>query len=57
MRTVIKGIIGHDLFTTSTYFKVVNPVLNPVYRESLKLINDDERYRKLLTYGRDNLSK
>lgn len=57
MRTVIKGIIGRDLFTTSTYFKVVNPVLNPVYRESLKLINDDERYRKLLTYGRDNLSK
>lgn len=57
MRTIIKGIIGRDLFTTSTYFKVVNPVLNPVYRESLKLINDDERYRKLLTYGRDNLSK
>ena len=57
MRTIIKGIIGRDLFTTSTYFKVVNPVLNPVYRESLQLINDDERYRKLLTYGRDNLSK
>lgn len=57
MRTIIKGIIGRDLFTTSTYFKVVNPVLNPVYRESLQLINDDERYRKLLTYGRDNLNK
>lgn len=57
MRTIIKGIIGRDLFTTSTYFKVVNPMLNPVYRESLQLINDDERYRKLLTYGRDNLSK
>ena len=57
MRTIIKGIIGRDLFTTSTYFKVVNPMLNPVYRESLQLIKDDERYRKLLTYGRDNLSK
>lgn len=52
MRTVVKGIIGRDLFTTSTYFKVVNPVLSPVYKESLKLINDDKRYRDLLTNGR-----
>lgn len=48
MRTVVKGIIGRDLFTTSTYFKVVNPVLSPVYREALQLINDDERYNRLL---------
>ena len=57
MRTIIKGIIGRDLFTTSTYFKVVNPALSPVYRESLKLINDDERYRQLLTHGRDSARK
>lgn len=54
MRTVIKGIIGRDLFTTSTYFKVVNPVLSPVYREALLLINDDERYSRLLTKGRES---
>lgn len=52
MATVIKGIIGRDLFDTSTYFKVINPTLNPIYREGLLLINDDERYNRLLTQGR-----
>lgn len=52
METVIKGIIGRDLFNTSTYFKVVNPVLNPVFREGLLLINDDQRYNRLLREGR-----
>ena len=52
METVIKGIIGRDLFSTSTYFKVANPVLNPVYREGLLLINDDDRYNRLLREGR-----
>lgn len=54
MATIVKGIIGRDLFETSTYFKVVNPVLNPVFREGLLLINDDERYNSLLRYGRKN---
>lgn len=52
METVIKGIIGRDLFSTSTYFKVVNPVLNPIFREGLLLINDDNRYNRLLREGR-----
>lgn len=52
MRTIVKAIIGRDLFDTATYFKVVNPVLNPIYREGLLLINDDERYNRLLTQGR-----
>ena len=43
METIVKGIIGRDLFETSTYFKVVNPVLNPVFRQGLELINDDKR--------------
>ena len=54
MSTIIKGIIGRDLFDTSTYFKVVNPVLSPVYRQALDLINDDERYHRLLTRGRED---
>lgn len=54
MGTIIKGIIGRDLFTTSTYFKVVNPQLSPVYREALNLINDDKRYSSLLKYGRED---
>jgi hypothetical protein len=48
----VKGIIGRDLFETSTYFRVVNPTLNPVYRQGLELINDPERYKQLLTEGR-----
>ena len=52
MRTIVKAIIGRDLFDTATYFKVVNPVLNPVYREGLLLINDDDRYNRLLRQGR-----
>ena len=54
MSTIIKGIVGRDLFDTSTYFKVVNPVLSPVYRQALDLINDDERYHRLLTRGRED---
>lgn len=52
METIVKGIIGRDLFETSTYFKVVNPVLNPVFRQGLELINDDKRYNRLLREGR-----
>jgi carboxyl-terminal processing protease len=52
MATIVKGIIGRDLFETSTYFRVVNPTLNPVYRQGLELINDPERYKQLLTEGR-----
>lgn len=49
METIVKGIIGRDLFETSTYFKVVNPVLSPTYRQALELINDRERYARLLS--------
>ncbi len=49
METIVKGIIGRDLFETSTYFKVVNPVLSPTFRQALDLINDRERYDSLLS--------
>lgn len=52
MSTIVKGIIGRDMFDTSTYFKIVNPVLSPSYRQALALINDDEHYSRLLRYGR-----
>lgn len=48
LRTVLKALIGRDLFTTATYFKITNPELNPVYKEALKLINDIGRYYPLL---------
>lgn len=43
----IKGLIGRDLFTPSTYYRVMNPV-SPIYKEALRLINDEEEYNKLL---------
>lgn len=52
IRTIVKAIVGRDLFETATYYKVVNPTLNPVYREALLLINDNERYNRLLRDGR-----
>lgn len=43
----IKGLIGRDLFTPSTYYRVMNPV-NPVYKEALRLINNSREYFSLL---------
>lgn len=49
IEAILKGIIGRDLFETQTYFKVVNPVLNPVYVRGLAIINDPEEYHRLLS--------
>ena len=53
MQTILKGLIGRDLFEQSTYFKIVNPVLNPVYVEGLKLIGDAARYDAVLRGRKD----
>lgn len=55
--TVIKALIGRDMFETSTYFKIVNPELNPVFREGLLLINDPKRYGSLLNPADDSANK
>lgn len=46
--TILKGMIGRDLFNTATYYKAVYPVLNPEYKAALELINDPGRYDALL---------
>ncbi len=48
IRTIIKGIIGRDMFETSTYIRIVYPVLNPIYIKGLELINDTKSYNELL---------
>lgn len=48
MATIVKGIIGRDLFEQSTYFKIVNPALSPTYRAALDIVADENRYRDLL---------
>ncbi|MDE6199032.1 MAG: S41 family peptidase [Muribaculaceae bacterium] len=45
---IIKGIIGRDLFDTSTYFRIVNPLLNPIYKEALDIIGNRDVYEGML---------
>lgn len=52
MRTIVKAMVGRDLFDVATYYKVVNPVLNPPFREAMDLINDRKRFDDLLRHGR-----
>lgn len=42
LAAIIKGIIGRDLFDTSTYFRIVNPELNPIYREAIGIVTNPE---------------
>jgi carboxyl-terminal processing protease len=44
----IAGLIGRDLFTPGTFYRIFNPI-NPVYAEALRLINNPEEYNKLLS--------
>lgn len=46
---IIKGIIGRDLFDTSTYFRIVNPLLNPIYSKALDIINSPDLYNSYLS--------
>lgn len=41
MRTIIKALIGRDVYEESTYYRIANE-LNPTYREALKLINSQD---------------
>ncbi len=52
MTTVIKGLVGRDLYndnSSTTYYRIVNPALDPVYREAVAIIRDPELYQSLLT--------
>ena len=48
IKAIIKGMIGRDLFTQSTYFRVIN-TLGDEYREALRLIQDRKAYDQLLS--------
>ncbi len=43
----VKGLIGRDIFTPSTYYRVFNP-LNPIYKQALDVIDDPKTYNSLL---------
>lgn len=44
---VVKGLLARDLYENGVYSRATNP-LNPVFVEALSIINDPERYKKLL---------
>ena len=43
----VKGLIGRDLFSQATYYRVANP-LNPIYTRAIQVATDPEEYRKYL---------
>lgn len=56
IETILKGLIGRDLFETATYYKIVYPVYNNDYIEALRLINDPVRYNEYLTTSNQHLN-
>lgn len=48
LETILKGLIGRDLFEQSTYFRVVNPS-NNIFSTALDIINDPKRYKSYLS--------
>ena len=48
LRTFVKAAIANDLFSTGAYFQIVNEQ-NDIYKEALSNINDDARYRKIIS--------
>jgi carboxyl-terminal processing protease len=48
LRTFVKAAIANDLFSTGAYFQIVNEQ-NDIYKEALSIINDDVRYRKIIS--------
>ncbi|MFT3739619.1 MAG: S41 family peptidase [Breznakibacter sp.] len=47
INTQLRAIIARDLWGTSAYFEVINPVVN-TYQEALNLIENKELYNQLL---------
>ena len=48
LRTFVKAAIANDLFSTGAYFQIVNEQ-SDIYKEALSIINDDVRYRKIIS--------
>lgn len=51
IRAILKGLICRDLYEKGSYYRAVAP-LNREYQEALKLLNDPQRYQRLLKEGK-----
>ncbi len=52
VKAIMKGLLSRDLYEDGSYYRAIAP-LSPDYQEALKLINDSERYNRLLLTGRE----
>ena len=50
IKVVIKANIASDLYSSKSFYKVLNPQDN-VFKAALELINNDEEYNRLLLEG------
>lgn len=48
LRTILKAMVGNNLFGMDTYFRIVQPALNPTFREALRLINTPKEIEEIL---------
>ena len=48
LTTIVKALIGRDLYDQATYFRIANN-LNPIYRAALDIMNTDGEYDRLLS--------
>lgn len=49
LTAILKGLVGRSLFDMTTYYKVVQPALNPVYQRAVEIISDKKTYNSLLS--------
>lgn len=47
LSTIVKALIGRDLFDSSAYYQVANP-LNPMYLRAVEVIDDTRRMQSVL---------
>lgn len=47
LRDIVKALIANDIFNNSAYFQVINR-RNPIFKEALRVINDDRLYNKTI---------
>lgn len=47
LSTIVKALIGRDLFDSSVYYQIANP-LNPIYLRAVEVINDPRRIHSVL---------
>lgn len=47
--TIIKGLIGRDLWDLDTYYIVTNPIIRPTYNEALQVLDSKDRYSSILS--------